>query len=473
MTTGMILRRNLGLENFKYIKINRAVVSSYKVLFIWFDSYRKTMPITNYRIKNFPWVANIFHGTFIFHNTKKQTTFTPPMDLVDYNGAVRGSLVIPVNMAGDRFIDKKEFTKVFENVQNEKFLDYVKVSSYDATGKYAIHVNPTLSEIKEIKEETGDPDLRGIYIASTEKMYVSSSKLTHDHIIKSIPGLKRGMLIEYGVRFSTDEEYNNIVIEYSNSEALASFLNNDFYNTYLLHLEPELIDTFLEQAPLMQFNRNLLEFVTLYDLADKGNMSAFTGVWRKDRNRTMGGENTTAKLVDCFLSEADNSVVFSFRTEATSLKGKDVDDNIASDYKFYDGDKGQTDKKTFDIKKNISKSYELQIKILEFFDWLDVFEGEKVTPKNMKDILETSNVQVFSTSPSFHWQGMNFNLSQMDGSAYPTDISNPIWGPRHGDKSGYFLDKHLNGLLRQIKFFMNPMASMLSSKIKAKGLFDN
>jgi len=345
MTHGEILKKNLGLSEFKYVKINRAVISSYKILFIWFDSYRKTMPVTNYRIKNFPWVAHIFSGSDLFHGTDRQTTFTPPMDIEDYNGQIRGSLIVPVNLAGDRFVSKKDFTKVFESVEKENI------------------------------------------------------------------------------------------------------------------------------KPLVQFNQNLFEFVTLYDLADKGNVSDFTATWRKDRNRVMGAENTTAKLVDCFIDEADKSATFAFLTEATELGGKDPNDNIDSSYRFYSGPKGEIDPDTLDLKRNRSRTYEIQIRILDFFSWLDVFEGEKVGPKEMKEILEVSNVQIFNTSPSFQLQGINYWISQIDGSIYPEDRKPQRWNAPslHGD-GGAFLDKHTYGLLRQIKFFINPMASMLSSKLRKRGL---
>jgi hypothetical protein len=347
MTHGEILKRNLGLETFKYVKINRAVISSYKILFVWFDSYRKTMPVTNYRIKSFPWVAHIFHGTELFHGTDRQTTFTPPIDIEDYNGQIRGSLVVPVNLAGDRFISKGDFSKVFESIEKET---------------------------EEIK-------------------------------------------------------------------------------------------------PLLQFNQTLLEFVTLYDLADKGNISDFTMTWRKDRNRVMGQENTTAKLIDCFIDEADKSVTFAFLTEATELGGKDPNDNIDSDYRFYSSPKGEIDPETLELKRNRSRTYEIQIKILDFFDWLDVFEGEKVTQKEMKEILEVSNVQIFNTSPSFQLQGINYWISQIDGSIYPEGRKPQRWNAPnlHGD-SGAFLDKHTYGLLRQIKFWINPMASMLNKKLNDRNL---
>lgn len=88
----------------------------------------------------------------------------------------------------------------------------------------------------------------------------------------------------------------------------------------------------------------------------------------------------------------------------------------------------------------------------------------------MKEILEVSDIKVFSTSPAFHYQGANFNASQIDASIYPTSISNPVWGPRHGDKSGYFLGKHLYSLLQSIDFWLNPMSSMLTGKLRGRGL---
>lgn len=353
MSSGLELKKSLGLDDFKYVKINRAVVSSYKILFVWFDSWRKHMPITNYRIKNFPWVAHIFSGVNLMYNRNKQTVFTPPMPIEEYAGDYKHALIIPVNIAGDRFIKKSDFTKKFESAEKQPSLQHI--------------LNP------------------------------------------------------------------------------------------------------FKKTPIIQ-GVNILEFVSLYDLADKGNVSGFTMTWRKDRSRVMGQENTVAKLVDCFISEGDKSVTFAFLTEATELGSKEPNENINSNYRFYDTDKMEVNPDNFNLKRNRSKTYEIQIKILDFFDWLDVFEGEEVGPKQMKEILEVSNVQVFSTSPSFHWQGMNYNMSQLDASIYPTSISNDVWGPRHGDKSGYFLDKHLYGLLRQIKFWINPMASMLNKKLKSRGL---
>jgi len=449
MTTGEKLKKNLGLEKLKYVKISRAVLSSYRILFVWYDSYRPTMPITNHRIKKFPWIAHIFHGTDLYHNTNKITVFTPAINIEDYNGAIRGSLIIPVNLAGDRFINKKQFTKIFESKLNEKFVDYIK--SVFNNKEYTIYVNPTAKEVKEIhKEDPDNPGMRGIFLSNINKVFVANSNLLHKSIKNYLEKLYSPLnLNEYGLYFTTDSRIETIIIECISDDAFKEFVSSDFYNKFLLNYEIELKEVLLEKQSILLGERALKEFVTLNDLKSVDTISNFTQVWRKDRNRVMGAENITAKLIDCVIDEADRSVTFQFLTEATELGN---------------------DPETFKIKRNRSRTYEIQIKILEFFDWLDAFEGEKIGRKEINEILEVSNVQIFSTSPSFHWQGMNYNLSQIDASIYPTDIPNSVWGPRHGDPSGYFLDKHTYGLLRQISFFAQQMGSMLTGKLQRRGL---
>ena len=126
--TGEILKLNLGLEKFKYVKIARALISSYKILFVWYDSRRPNVPLTTHRIRKFPWTTMIFSGTDIFHGTKDGTTFAPPVLIEDFNGMLRGALIITVDMVGNNLIDTRAFTKTFraskiryyEYTENEK-----------------------------------------------------------------------------------------------------------------------------------------------------------------------------------------------------------------------------------------------------------------------------------------------------------------------------------------------------------------
>ena len=170
-----------------------------------------------------------------------------------------------------------------------------------------------------------------------------------------------------------------------------------------------------------------------------------------------------------FLDEAGKSVTFQFLAEATELNGKKPDPNndLNSKYSSYTGGKGEVNPKTFKISKNSGKVYELQIKILNFWEWLDVFEGEEITSKELKDILKVSDVQVFSTSPSFHWTSPNYFLSQLDGSIYPTDIAPKVWDKIRGES---FLDKHLAQLFSSIDFFIPQMAQKLNSKLRSRNL---
>jgi len=343
MKTGYILKKRLGLEKLKNVKISRALVSSYKILIAHYDSNRDFL-VTNYRIQRSPRVASVFHGTDLFHGTDKYVPLTPAIDIEDFNGAIRGALVIPIDLAGDRFIDEDKFTKIFES------------------------------------EKEKEKEWQSIYIP-----------------------------------------------------------------------------------------KNTLNEITLYDLADKSSMSDFTQKWKKDHTRLAGGGSSSIKLVDCVIDEAEGSVTFQFLSEATELGNKKPSKKIDSPYRFYRGDKYEVEpENNFNLKRNTGKLYELQIKILDALEWIKAFEGEKIGKKEMKEILEVSDVQVFSTSPSFQFQGINFFASELDASIYPETRKPQRWDKYHGED--YFLDKHLGTLFLSIKFFINQMASKLDSKLKKRNL---
>jgi len=329
MTHGEILKKQLGLSNFRYVKVARALISSYKIIFVWYDSRRKDTPLTTYRIRSYPWTAMIFSGTDLFHNTDKGTIFAPPIDIEDYNGELRGSLIVTVDLIGNNLINPKVFTKKFKANIYIKDLNYLK------------------------------------------------------------------------------------------------------------------------------------EYITMSDLMKSQGMSDFTKRTRRQRNKKQGTENKLAKIVDLSIDREKDFVMFFWLTYATT--------NIYSkDYKFKDVDP----KKNFKLEPDPSKVYTLQIKILNFFEWLDTYPDKtEITATDIKDIFEVSYIQIFSNDPSFHWQWMNFWISQLDGSIYPTDIAPKFWNKPelHGDGNA-FTSKHLAGLINNIKFWYNPMASMLTKKLKDRGL---
>ena len=210
------------------------------------------------------------------------------------------------------------------------------------------------------------------------------------------------------------------------------------------------------------FAGRLSEVVTLSDLRDTGNVSAKTQQFRRRRNSLMGAENRTLKLIDTVLDEGSGAVTFQFLTEVT-----EDDELYGDDYEY-----NEVDPSSLNLRRNTSKTYELQIKVLDFFDWLETRPDEDesaITRAEVKEILDSANVQVFSTSPSFQFQGFNYWLSQVGGSIHPTSIEPQFWNTIHGDGDA-FVDKHLFGALRSLSFFREQMASQLTKKLKDRGL---
>lgn len=200
---------------------------------------------------------------------------------------------------------------------------------------------------------------------------------------------------------------------------------------------------------------SLKEFVTISDLQKSDVVSSTTRKFRKRRNKVMGTENTIAKPSDVKIDEDSNSVTFHFVVPATQ--------DYPEDHKF------KKDTKDFKLIDNPIEIYDLYFQFLDFFDWFEAAKvgKEKIEPKDMKELIEVSNVKVWSTSPSFHWQSHNYLLSQLDGSIYPTDIAPKKWDKIHGDYA--LLDKHLYGVVNQFSFFINPLASMLTLELKKEG----
>jgi len=86
-----------------------------------------------------------------------------------------------------------------------------------------------------------------------------------------------------------------------------------------------------------------------------------------------------------------------------------------------------------------------------------------LTVKAVKDWLWNTDMAIWSNSPSFHWQGFNYNLSQLHAAIYPTDIAPEKWDKVHG---AALIDKHLFDLFIHIKFFLNQMSSSIIYKIR-------
>ncbi|HNQ21398.1 MAG TPA: hypothetical protein PKI46_10090, partial [Bacteroidales bacterium] len=216
-----------------------------------------------------------------------------------------------------------------------------------------------------------------------------------------------------------------------------------------------------ENYPTIQCKGSLLEYLTYPAYKKNAGLSDFTSKWKKDRKKVMGkDENKIAKLIQCDINEEKDYVDFFWLTEST--EDKKNQDSI------YNKPKKEVDPNTFELKNNPSKTYTFQLRILDFFKWLDTYPNKKeITAKDIKDILYVSNIQIWDSNPSFQFQGFNYINTLFDASIYPETRPPKVWNKYHNDNS--FLGKHGQGIMNHMNLYKNNMASMLTKQLKDKG----
>lgn len=196
--------------------------------------------------------------------------------------------------------------------------------------------------------------------------------------------------------------------------------------------------------PLIRWSEEL----RFSDLKKSAGMSDFTKEKRKDRNKAGQLENKTAKLIDVQINKKEDWIKFLFVTIPTDIYPPDnISQNVDPISNF---------------KLHPTEQYTMELKILKFFSLLDTTPNE-ITNKDLEDVLEVANVQVFCDDPSFHWQGDNYISSMFGASVYPTSIAPKFWNKYHNDDN--FLCKHLGGLINQIKSFIPQMRTKIKKKL--------
>jgi hypothetical protein len=186
-------------------------------------------------------------------------------------------------------------------------------------------------------------------------------------------------------------------------------------------------------------------------------VSAMTQKFRKQRKQLVGRENIAVRLVGFRFDQKQDWIQFMFRSTSTPNTLTKQDVNLQANFK---------------IQPNTNKVYTLLLQFDDFFTWmLDTLpDGQALTLKDMKDAIRVCPVKFWSNSPAFHWQGTNYQLSQLDAAIYPTSIAPQFWNqPQyHGDNN--LLDKHLMALLRYLSFFLNNMTAMANKNLQKAGI---
>jgi len=214
--------------------------------------------------------------------------------------------------------------------------------------------------------------------------------------------------------------------------------------------------------------QNSLLEITLPELRDQDKyLSVITQKYKDIRKgiQKQGIKNT--KFIESELIPKTGSVIFRFLSEATEEKDKKMDSNLPKkQYNFSSGE----------LENNNSHLYEIQIQVDNIFpndsfsdiSWLEVFDGD-ITIDNLKEIFDVADIKLSSNDVSFQFQGFNYRLTQIDGSIYPENRPDKVWGKRHGANA--YLTKHIAQVLDKGTFeiFFNQMISSLRKKLKESG----
>jgi len=188
--------------------------------------------------------------------------------------------------------------------------------------------------------------------------------------------------------------------------------------------------------------KQFTESLRLSDLMKSASMSDFTKKFSKETNKLMGNATNRAKLTQMKVNKAEDTVTFIWLTERTP-KYKDNFHTMVSN-----------PDKDFALQQD--NLYEIDIKFLDFFKLLDTRPDEnEVTNKDIEDVLNVCDIQIWSDVPSFHWQGANYNLSMFDASIHPTTIAPKYWDKFHNENQ--LLDKHSASIINSIKFWIPQM----------------
>ena len=247
------------------------------------------------------------------------------------------------------------------------------------------------------------------------------------------------------------EDWNGI-------EAASLFIRIDlcgrFLNPYAYTITEKHLRRFIDNK-----NEVLVEEMHVEDFKDVAAISSMTQKFRTQRRQMLGQEIAHVRLVTVQFDRKGNWVEFQFTSISTPNTPTKKKSNQAAN---------------FALQPNPPKVYTLLIRLNDFFTWmLDTLpDGQALTIKDMKDAIRVCPVKFWSNSPAFHFQGTNYNLSQLDAAIYPTSIAPQFWNqPQyHGDNN--LLDKHLAAVLRNISFFLNNMTAMLNKNLQKAGIIN-
>lgn len=194
------------------------------------------------------------------------------------------------------------------------------------------------------------------------------------------------------------------------------------------------------------------EALRFTDLMKNSGISNFTKKFSKETNKLMGNAPNHTKLIQGKVDK-QGSVTFIFATERTPK----YDDNF---------NLMATDSGSMTLKKD--NLYEIEIKVVDFFKLLQTSpEYPTISNKDVEEVLLNADILLWDTTPSFVFQGANYNLTLLGGALHPEHRPPKRWDKYHGN-GNLFLSKHSQALINNIKWYIPQMRQMILKYLKVK-----
>lgn len=199
------------------------------------------------------------------------------------------------------------------------------------------------------------------------------------------------------------------------------------------------------------YKSKLEEDLHLKDFTKHSGASDFTKDWIEIRRKIVGAGNKSSKLHSIKVNRKKDYVTFIFKSKP-SYKDSAVD---------------VVDPSTLSTASHKARTYTEEIRILDFFKLAETkpgYEKSEMTLEEIKEILNVASIQTFCNCQSFQFQGMNYVSTLFDASIYPEYRAPKRWNKFHKDDN--FICKHTSSIFNSVKFWINPMSSMINKYLK-------
>lgn len=415
INTGIILKQRLGLENFLYVSIVRVLISSYKIYLIFFSSRWPNIPITNTRIFHNPMPSMLY--TFPFKN---RPLLGPVQKIEDFNGQIEDGMFFVIDLAGElgdsskrRVIEAQMSNvtgKAWVNLQTGKSINFNPSEEHDKKESYDFNINISA----RISWDSAQ-----IWIDSYNLPDQNKFDIVQDFIIKNTPSRCRAT-VWHIVEDNEDYFFDDIKVA------------NSFD-------EDEVQESYIYASNI----NKLIEGLTLLDL--KANAIS-------DRNRKWLGKRRKEGQAGSYLVavnwvEEDDVIVLEFAVNQT--------------YETPNINYSPTGKEYKDSKYTVEIMFEDISKYLGSKETFKEFTfGEQ--GKLILELINNAEVKLWSSSPSWTFQGSYEAMSDLGASIYPMwspKHSTGIWAKRHG--TDIHLDKHTLEILEIIPALYQDIAKGL------------